>query len=63
MVIAVQDVGTGLIKSTEAYRFIRSQSKDDMSANELRISTLAQCIFLHFMEQNHYQVMIQVHND
>lgn len=40
MVIVVQDVGTGLIKSTEAYGFIESHSRDDTSDNELR--------FLHF---------------
>lgn len=36
MVIVVQDVGTGLIKSTEAYGFIESHSRDDTSDNELR---------------------------
>lgn len=41
MVIVLQDVGTGLIKSTEAYGFIKSHSRDDIDDNELRLLHLS----------------------
>lgn len=40
MAIVVQDVGTGLIQSSETDGFIESQSRDDKRDNELE--------FLHF---------------
>ena len=36
MVIVVQDVGPGLIKSSEAWSFIRSHSSHDINDDELR---------------------------
>lgn len=41
MVSVVQDVGAGLMKSTEAYGFIKSHCRDDDGDNELISSYLS----------------------